>query len=201
MSSLVQQWWEGLDKPEWRNFFVAMVALALYSTAAAETATATFNLQQEFGFGTPPGPRTVTAGQSAQFTIEVAGQPRFAGAVSFACTSGVPQGAACAFNPASVSPAGGAATTVLTVTTTSRTLAMSPQASVGVFACWLMPFGLLLASWRSRPQHRSCLALFAVLLLLVGTLVACGGGSEATSRPLAQTNPVGTPTDTSTIPC
>ncbi len=42
-TTIVQRWWQGLDKPGWRNFFVAMVALAvalalaLYSTAAAET--------------------------------------------------------------------------------------------------------------------------------------------------------------------
>ncbi|HEV8385211.1 MAG TPA: DUF58 domain-containing protein [Candidatus Acidoferrales bacterium] len=43
MGSLVQRWWQGLDRPGWRVFLVAMMALAvalalaLYSTAAAET--------------------------------------------------------------------------------------------------------------------------------------------------------------------
>ncbi|MCL5287767.1 MAG: DUF58 domain-containing protein [Acidobacteria bacterium] len=42
-TTILQRWWEGLDKPGWRNFLVAMVALAvalalaLYSSAAAET--------------------------------------------------------------------------------------------------------------------------------------------------------------------
>ncbi|MBI3646076.1 MAG: DUF58 domain-containing protein, partial [Acidobacteriales bacterium] len=42
-ASFAQRWWQGLDRPGWRNFFVAMVALAmalalaLYSTAATET--------------------------------------------------------------------------------------------------------------------------------------------------------------------
>jgi hypothetical protein len=42
MASLVQRWWEGLDKPGWRSFAVAMallavaMVLALYSAAAAE---------------------------------------------------------------------------------------------------------------------------------------------------------------------
>ncbi|MBI1750219.1 MAG: DUF58 domain-containing protein [Acidobacteria bacterium] len=42
-ASFAQRWWQGLDKPGWRNFFVAMAALAvalglaLYSSAAAET--------------------------------------------------------------------------------------------------------------------------------------------------------------------
>ncbi len=42
-ASFAQRWWQGLDKPGWRKFIVAMVALAvalalaLYSTAAAET--------------------------------------------------------------------------------------------------------------------------------------------------------------------
>jgi uncharacterized protein (DUF58 family) len=42
-ASFAQRWWQGLDKPGWRNFLLAMVALAmalalaLYSTAATET--------------------------------------------------------------------------------------------------------------------------------------------------------------------
>jgi uncharacterized protein (DUF58 family) len=42
MASMVQRWWEGLDKPGWRSFAVAMallavaMVLALYSAAAAE---------------------------------------------------------------------------------------------------------------------------------------------------------------------
>src|SRR5207249_8811474 len=58
-------------------------------------------------------PKTITAGQSAQFMIEVRGQPGFSAAVSFSCSSGVPQGAVCSFNPTSVSPGASAATTTL----------------------------------------------------------------------------------------
>jgi uncharacterized protein (DUF58 family) len=42
-TTMAQRWWKGLDKPGWRNFIVAMAALAaalglaLYSTAATET--------------------------------------------------------------------------------------------------------------------------------------------------------------------
>jgi len=42
-ASFAKRWWQGLDRPGWRNFFIAIVALAvalalaLYSTAATET--------------------------------------------------------------------------------------------------------------------------------------------------------------------
>lgn len=168
---------------------------------AARAVTATFNLQQEFGFGNPPTPQTVAAGQPAQFTIQVLGQAGFTGVVSFACTAGVPQGAACSFNPASVSPGSGTATTMLTVTTTSRTLAMSPQASIVLYACWLLPLSLLVARRARCARQWALLANFAILLLLAGTFVACGGGDSpaATARPPNQSNPSGTPAGTYTI--
>ena len=43
LTSFVERWWRGLDRPGWRSFGIAMVALAvalllaLYSAAAGET--------------------------------------------------------------------------------------------------------------------------------------------------------------------
>ena len=50
-----------------------------------------------------------------------------------------------------------------------------------------------------RSRRWAWLTCFAVLLLLAGTSAACGGGSEATSRPSGQLNPLGTPVGTYTI--
>jgi hypothetical protein len=152
-----------------------------------------------FAFINPPAARNVTAGQSAQFTLEVQGQSGFAGAVSFACASGLPKGVACSFNPSSVNPGSGTVTTTLTVTTTSRTVATSSTASVSVFACWLLPLGLLVSPRAKHSRQRALLASFAVLVFLAGSMAACGRGSKATSGSSSQINPSGTPAGTSTI--
>ena len=115
----------------------------------AKNVTATFDTVPPFDFGASPSPKTITAGQSAQFMIEVRGQPGFSAAVSFSCSSGVPQGAVCSFNPTSVSPGASAATTTLTITTTSRFSAAARQSSAIVFAWLLLPLALIVGP-RSR---------------------------------------------------
>jgi hypothetical protein len=62
---------------------------------------------------------SVQPGQSAQYqlTITPVGGP-FANAIQLGC-SGLPQGAACAFNPATVTPGATSAQSVLTITTTA----------------------------------------------------------------------------------
>jgi len=146
-----------------------------------------------FDFGATPTPKTISSGQSAQFTIEILGQPGFSAAVSFLCSSGLPQGAACSFNPASISPGGSAATTTLTVTTTAFKAAASRQSPAVVFACLLMPIALIVAPRLGRSQRRTWLAGIAILLLAIGTMVACGCGSIPTN------NPSGTAAGTYTI--
>lgn len=67
-------------------------------------------------------PTPVTAGNSATSTITVTPLHGFNGTVALSC-SGLPSGASCAFNPASVS--GGSGTSVLTLSTTSSLAAGS----------------------------------------------------------------------------
>jgi len=157
---------------------------------------ATFDTVPPFDFGTPPASKTITAGQSAQFTLEMVGQPSFAGTVSFSCTSGMPQGATYSFNPPSVSPGGSAATTTLTITTTPRNIAASWQSSPVVFACLFMALGLLLVPLTGRSMQHMSLAGIGILIVVIGIMVACGGGSGATNNP---PNPSGTPAGTYTI--
>jgi len=146
-----------------------------------------------FDFGASPSPKTILAGQSAQFTIEVLGRPGFSSAVSFSCSSGVPQGVTCSFNPASVNPAGSVATTTLTVTTTARNSAALSQSSVVVFAWLLLPLALMVGPCSRRSPRWTWLPKIGILLVVIGAVVACGGGSAATS------NPNGTPAGTYTL--
>ena len=160
---------------------------------AAKNVTATFDTVPPFDFGASPSPKAITAGQSAQFMIEVLGQPGFSAAVSFSCSSGVPQGAVCSFNPTSVSPGASAATTTLTVTTTSRFSAAAGQSSAIVFAWLLLPLALIVGPRSRRSRRWTWLSKIGILLVVIGTMVACGGGSIPTN------NPNGTPAGTYTI--
>jgi hypothetical protein len=160
--------------------------------------TATFDTAPPpFNFGPPPAPRTVSAGQSAQFPLELTGQAGFTGTVSFSCTSSVPQGVACSFSPASVSPGSGTATTTLTVTTTARTSAALITSSETAFAYLMAPLGLILVKRRKSLRQGLLVVGFAVVLALTGWIVACGGGSGGGQQP--GVNPNGTPPGTYTI--
>jgi hypothetical protein len=146
---------------------------------AAKNVTASFDALPPFDFGPPPAAKTITAGGSADFSIEVDGQPGFTGSVSFSCSAGVPSAATCSFNPASVTPAGGSASTVLTIATTARTTASSVRPLTVVFASLLLPLALLAAGRRRRRRE----IVFGLLLLAVATMAACGGGSAASTPP------------------
>jgi len=88
--------------------------LLLSQAAASVTATPSFSLTASSAMG------TVTAGQAAQTTLTLTPSNGFTGSVSLTCT-GLPTGAACAFSPASVGVNGAAATSTLSITTTTRT--------------------------------------------------------------------------------
>lgn len=134
-----------------------------------------------FDFGDSPTPQTIAAGQSALFGIEVLGAPDFSAAVSLFCGSGLPQGATCSFNPASVNLGGGAATTILTVTTAQRVAAVWLQSSIvlvaGLFMTLVVPAALAFLA-HPRPRRRwPWLPRIGGYLIVVAMMVACGGGS------------------------
>ena len=163
---------------------------------AAKNVAAAFELP--FHFGPAPPAQTKSAGQSAQFPLEVDGSSGFTGSVSFSCTSGVPPAAACSFNPASVSPGSGTATATLTVTTTARTTAALQPSPGVVFAFLLMPLGLILGAGARRSRQWMRLACLGIVLAVVGTIVACGGGSGGGPPPPNLGTPPGTYTITVT---
>jgi subtilisin family serine protease len=145
--------------------------------------------------------QAVNAGSPAVYIITVASNPspyNFA-VTNFAC-SGLPAGAACSFNPSSVTPGNSSGTTTLTISTMSRTLAMArPHTSVpGIMlaACLSTSmFGLLgiLAPPDKRKQKKMGL-FFGLLLFGCIFAVACGGGSST-----PQPNPNGTPAGPYTV--
>ncbi len=71
----------------------------------------------DFSLAAAPSAATVTAGQSTQFMLTVAPSGGFANNVTFSCSPVT--GITCTFNPASVTPSNGNASTTLTVTTSA----------------------------------------------------------------------------------
>jgi hypothetical protein len=98
------------------------------STGSSTSATpAVVNVATPFTMSANPTSASVSAGQTATFTITITPITGFTGAVSFtasttssagSCSSGLPTGALCSFNPASVTLDGiHAANVTLTITT------------------------------------------------------------------------------------
>ena len=138
---------------------------------------------------------TVAQGASQQITINSTAVGGFSGTISFACT-GLPAEASCQFNPTTVT---GTGSTMLTVTTAGLGQAQRKGASQKRTLGWLgggwlsgalLPvFGICLVGFSLQEGRRGrWRGIFAALtvLMLVGTLLSCGGsgGSTTTNNPV-----------------
>jgi hypothetical protein len=129
---------------------------------------------------------TVNGGGQGTVTLTVTPQNGFNSAVSFAC-SGLPTGASCSFNPASITPNQAAN---VTLTITAGATASVPAS--GLFPrpftpLWAVAFCLILGS------KRRDLLRWLPLLALVGTLgllSACGGGNSSPPTPTPTTSTI-----------
>ena len=168
---------------------------------------------------TPPSPstQTVTAGQSANFTLTTATVGgAFTGSITFT-TSTLPSAVTASFNPASVAPG---TSTVLTLATTARTLVPPIRTpfnpSSPIRPLWLIAFLLTaaLATFTlakfARPSVRRRLlpvGAFAVLLISAGYLSGCSSsgfpktvsGTPAGTFPITVTATSGTVQHTTTV--
>jgi trimeric autotransporter adhesin len=151
---------------------------------------------------------SVTAGQTAQYQMQLTPGPGYSGTVSLAC-SGAPLGATCHV-PASVSLANGAATPFTVTVNTSGPALLPPSLPVHLTPISQVPLLPLLAlallllisqiafrafeTAASRNRFAASGVLAAALLWALFSVAACGGGSAAVAPP-----PVITPSGTSTI--
>jgi subtilisin family serine protease len=143
-----------------------------------------------------PTSATLSAGQSANFSITLNSQNGASGSVSFQCLN-VPSGTTCTFNPTTANlPANGNASDTLTVQVNSRPAVAPPVTSIpwSRMGGWLgaLPFlaGLLLATFvivaASGGREQRLAALVVLLLTAASLLVAtlsCGGGGSTVSGP------------------
>lgn len=156
---------------------------------------------------------SVTAGQSAQYQLQLMSGPGYRGSVSLTC-SGAPLGATCQV-PASVSISNGVSAPFTVTVTTSGSAVLPhsvprrfvPRAGIRVpllLALALVLLRAIMNGWMfDRALRARCLAcsraFAAIFLRSVIHAAGCGGGSAYVAPAPLATPPVITPSGTSTI--
>jgi Subtilase family/Abnormal spindle-like microcephaly-assoc'd, ASPM-SPD-2-Hydin len=167
-----------------------------FSTATGVDVTVT-----NFTLAASPDTATVSAGQSAAYTITLAADGgAFPGGVTLACTT-PPPGATCSFSPAVVAPGSGSAQSILTISTNlAGAVSSAPAGNAGpTFGTGWMATGagvalavVLFVAWHPDRRGRwvTVLATGAVVVVLALAYSACGGGnSGATTPPPSSSSP------------
>jgi subtilase family serine protease len=164
------------------------------STHLATTSVATtLNVLNPVGsFTLSPSTTSTSAAQgknSGAITLTVTPTGGFDSAVTFACTGGLPSGAACIFAPSTVAPSGAnPTTTVLTVSSTAIGAQTSKSTAAGGLSQGVgaMLAGLFLFYLPKRPGRRGVLSLL-LLLSTLGVLSGCGRSGVDSNSSLAHT--------------
>ncbi|MBA3913564.1 MAG: hypothetical protein H0X25_06855 [Acidobacteriales bacterium] len=132
-----------------------------------------------FSLSASPAALTLVNGGSGASTITVSPISGFGSKVTFDCSSGLPTGAACAFDP--VSLPSGSGTSVLTITTTGRGAGVHLRRQFS-YALWLPMAGIVFAGVSVRCRRRLRIAFLGSFLVCGLFLTGCGGSSaEGTS--------------------
>lgn len=149
----------------------------------------------DFSIYSTPTSATVSAGQSANYSLTLTPTNGFNRTVTLSCTK-VPKATTCSFSPASITLDGTNPGSVeLTVHTTARSLAMPRGGSrfglrlfpLWTYGVWLLALLLISCLWVLR-RRRAYLVAAAGLALAV-TWAACGGGSTGPPPPTNGTPP------------
>jgi hypothetical protein len=174
------------------------------SPPLTHNATATVNVQ-DFQVNAPTSPPPIRAGQTTEpVSIITAPLNGFSGNVTLAC-SGLPALSQCNFSPSG--PVAVGTTITLTISTTAATALLQrpvPSRNTPLYALWLSMPGMALgfvglARPGGKRRHGAWLGMLLLALVLLGTLVACGGGGgSSTTSPPPVPQP-GTPAGTYTV--
>lgn len=142
---------------------------------AGSTSTAINQVVMDFTVGASPSLQTVTAGQNGSASITVTPQNGFASTVAFTCAV-EPAGPTCSLSPTSVTPAGSALSSTLTVTNTTASAShrqksnpFVPGVALAVALCF---FGF--------KKRRSLQLILLLAASITGLSLLNGCGSSAT---------------------
>ena len=176
------------------------VQVTVYNPAPSGGASNAITLQvSTFTMGATPTSASVTAGQSATFTIQLTPQyGPFDSPVTFSCT-GLPSKCTASFSPASVTPGASSVTTTLTLTTkaasSSAGATLFRATGLGLPTLGLLAIGLTMllgnvirkrVPWRLNRRWLAACALVC-LVILIGS---CSSGGD--DNPLYTGTPKGT---------
>ena len=149
------------------------------STTGGGTTTGATSLT----FGTNPSALTITTGASGNVTVTAApNSGSFNSAIVLAC-SGLPQNLACSFSPASITPGGGAVSSVLTIAAAKVTATGHRERNNFLAATWLVSFGLFGLTLIGKVERKRVVTVLGVCVLaamIVGD-TSCGGGGKTSS--------------------
>ncbi|MGH9704116.1 MAG: TIGR03118 family protein, partial [Candidatus Acidiferrales bacterium] len=156
------------------------------SLAASDSAPVTIVLDNgDFAVVVAPPAATITAGQSATFSVTITSAEGFADLVTFSCP--VVTGITCSFNPPMLTPNGEGATTLLTVTTSADVPRFGQTFGTtgsGLLLASLGLVGILASQKKSKMKYHAAFlrtAAFALAIFPLLVLVSCGGGSTASA--------------------
>ncbi len=148
-----------------------------------QTLPVSLTVAQDFTLTASAVSQTVTAGQTASYSLTLAPAGNaFNGSISFTC-SGLPPLTQCSL-PAPVTPGTGPAVANLMITTTAPIATLRRQGFL--YAAWLpLPsLALVFAGFLSGDSRRKRVAMYAAMatvLLLTLLQPACGGGGSGSS--------------------
>ncbi len=170
-----------------------IVATGTDTAKTTHSAALVFTSLPDFSVGTSVIKGTVSAGQSASYNVTAAS---VGGAntntVTLSCTAGLPAGAACLFNPTTVTPGGTAS--VLTISTNGPNASnrivptASTQPDHTPLALVMSAFGLAFGIFFSAPLRRRTGATLLMLTLMIAPLIllpACGSSNSTPPPPPA----------------
>jgi hypothetical protein len=176
--------------------------------ASSSTATVTV-VAPDFSVGLSPTSLSVKQGSSATTALSITPAGGFSQSLQLSC-SGLPANSTCTFSPGSVTPAGAAVNSTLTITTNVQSAALivpgipsrnffGALLGPATFACIFGFLGIRRKRWAAFA--RASLAFSAIVLCIA--ISACGGGSvnsssQGSSSTTTTPGPV-TPAGTSTI--
>ena len=180
-------------------YITAGLANEAHGLFSAITPNSTPAATPDFSIAASPATMTISAGQTAMFTVTVGGLNGFNSAVNLAC-SGLPINSTCSFSNMSPTPASGGTTTSMMTITTSSNPYMATQVFTGspngrMYALLLpipalvllvmLLFGQRRINRRSRPFWSfRIVATLGFLVLCAGLLAAsgCGYNSNAANN-------------------
>jgi hypothetical protein len=167
----------------------AIAGAADYANSAVASAAYTITSPQpNFLLAASSPSLTVNNGGQGTLTLTVTPENGFDSPVILACT-GLPTGATCNFDQATVRPSGGAVSTQLTISTGAQSSALQPG-SRAFFPMTALAMTVCFFGWRKRRRWHHWL-LLVVAYAGLGLLFGCSGssgGAAGTSNTAATSN-------------